>query len=168
VSFTIRPAEPGDVTAMLELVRELAVYEREPDAVEMTADGLTTALFGPGTKLFGHVAVDERHDNADSTGGAVVGMAVWFLNFSTWRGVHGIYLEDLVVGQPHRRRGIGKALLVTLAHECVVRGYARLEWAVLDWNTPAIEFYRSLGAEPLDEWTTYRLTGPALAALGGP
>lgn len=156
--FTIRPVEPHDVDAVLALVRVLAEYEREPDAVEMTAERLHGALFAPDAKLFGHVAVD------DGTG-AVIGMAVWFCNFSTWRGRHGLYLEDLVVSPEHRRRGIGEALLVQLAKVCVERDYARLEWAVLDWNEPAIEFYRSLGAVAMDEWTVYRVTDGALAAL---
>ena len=144
--------------AVLDLVRELAVYEREPDAVEMTAEQLSAALFAPSPKLFGHVALD------DGTA-AVVGMAVWFLNFSTWRGTHGIYLEDLIVHPAQRRRGIGQRLLAALAQECVANGYARLEWSVLDWNTPSIDFYRSLGAVAMDEWTVFRVSDDALAAL---
>ena len=154
--FLIRPIEPADVAAVLDLVIELARYEREPDAVEMTADDLGLALFGPDPKLFGHVAVDR-------TGGGtpIVGVALWFLNFSTWRGTHGIYLEDLIVHPEARRRGIGAALLATLAQVCAERGYARLEWSVLDWNTPSIDFYRSLGAVGMDEWTTFRLADDA-------
>jgi GNAT superfamily N-acetyltransferase len=100
-------------------------------------------------------------------GGEVVGCAIWFLNFSTWRGVHGIYLEDLFVRPDHRGKGLGAALVVELARECVRSGFARLEWAVLDWNEPAIGFYRRLGAVAQDEWTTYRLEGAALSGLGG-
>jgi len=159
--FVIRPIEPDDVVAVLDLVVELARYEREPDAVEMTTAGLDRALFDPDPKLFGHVAVDAASDGARS----IVAMAVWFLNFSTWRGTHGIYLEDLIVHPDARRRGIGAALLATLAQVCVERGYARFEWSVLDWNTPSIDFYRSLGAVGMDGWTTFRLTDDALRAL---
>jgi GNAT superfamily N-acetyltransferase len=107
--------------------------------------------------LFGHVA---------ELDGDVVGVALWFLNFSTWDGVHGIYLEDLFVRPAHRGAGLGRALLFTLAQECVARGYSRLQWSVLDWNAPAIGFYRSLGAVPLDDWTVFRLDGAALTAVG--
>lgn len=157
--FVIRPIEPVDVDAVLALVVELARYEREPEAVEMTAAHLDRALFGPDPKLFGHVAADRAGD------GTIVGIALWFLNFSTWRGTHGIYLEDLIVHPAARRRGIGAALLATLARVCVARGYARFEWSVLDWNTPSIDFYRSLGAVGLDEWTTFRVSDDALRAL---
>ncbi len=158
-AFTIRPVAPGDVEGVLALVHELARCEREPDAVEMTAEQLHEALFAAGAKLFGHVATDT------SGAGDVIGMALWFCNFSTWRGRHGVYLEDLYVHPEHRRRGIGEALLATLAKECVDRAYARLEWSVLNWNEPAIDFYRSLGAVGLDEWTVFRLDDEALAAL---
>lgn len=162
--FSIRPVEPGDVDAVLELVRLLAAYEREPDAVEMTAAMLHAALFADDAKLFGHVAV-----TTDEGGGEqVVGIAVWFCNFSTWTGRTGVYLEDLFVHPEHRRRGIGAALLAELAAVCVERGYGRLEWSVLDWNAPAIDFYRSLGAVPMAEWTTFRLAGDALARLARP
>jgi len=158
--FTIRTIAPDDVDAALGLVRLLAEYEREPDAVEMTSGMLHAALFADDAKLFGHVAVDHA-------GGTdrVVGIALWFCNFSTWRGRHGLYLEDLVVHPDHRRRGIGEALLVELAKLCVERGYTRFEWSVLDWNEPAIAFYRSLGALAMDEWTVHRITGDALTAL---
>ena len=101
-------------------------------------------------------------------GGEVVGCALWFLNFSTWRGVHGVYLEDLYVQPAHRGAGLGRALLATLAGVCTERGYARLEWSVLDWNAPSIAFYRGLGAHPMDGWSTFRLDGDALTALGRP
>ncbi|MEV6288365.1 GNAT family N-acetyltransferase [Kribbella sp. NPDC051770] len=153
----IRRARPDDVPAIVELVYALAEYEREPDACRLTATQLDTALFGPTPAVFAHVA---EHD------GEIVGCALWFLNFSTWRGVHGIYLEDLFVRPEQRGSGLGKALLTALAQECVKHGYERLEWSVLDWNTPAIDFYVALGARPQSEWTTFRLTDDALTALG--
>lgn len=152
----IRPIEQADVDAVVGLVYELAEYEKAPQDCHLTAEQLSTALFGDAPALFGHVAEVE---------GEVVGCALWFLNFSTWRGVHGIYLEDLYVRPEHRGSGLGKALLVTLAEECALRGYQRLEWWVLNWNTPAIEFYRSLGAVGMDEWTVFRLTDEALERL---
>ena len=141
------------------LVRELAEYERLLDECELTVEQLRAALFGPSPALFCHVATGGD--------GAVVGCALWFLNFSTFRGNHGIYLEDLYVRPAHRGTGLGRALLAALARECVRRGYARLEWSVLDWNTPSIDFYKSLGAVPMDEWTTFRVTDSALRTLGG-
>ena len=153
----IRPATVHDVPVVVSLVRELATYEREPDAVVATEDDVRAALFGAAPRV--HCLIAE--DNAD-----VVGFAVWFVNFSTWLGRHGVYLEDLFVRPTARGRGHGKALLVELARIAVERGYGRLEWSVLDWNTPAQEFYRSLGASPMDEWTVWRLTGEALQTLG--
>ncbi|TDO33788.1 L-amino acid N-acyltransferase YncA [Kribbella sp. VKM Ac-2527] len=153
----IRRARPDDVPAIVGLVHGLAEYERAPDECRLTAEQLETALFGGSPAVFCHVAELE---------GEVVGCALWFLNFSTWRGVHGIYLEDLFVSPDQRGSGLGKALLIALAQECVAHGYERLEWSVLDWNTPAIDFYKSLGALPQDEWTTYRLTDEALTKLG--
>jgi GNAT superfamily N-acetyltransferase len=153
----IRPIEPGDVSAVVGLVRELAEYEKALAEVRLTEQQLTAVLFGDSPALFGHVAV------ADD--GTVVGMALWFLNFSTWRGTHGIYLEDLYVQPAHRGTGLGRELLRTLAETCVTRGYDRLEWAVLDWNAPSIAFYRAAGALPMDEWTTFRLTDDALAGF---
>jgi GNAT superfamily N-acetyltransferase len=141
---------------ILELVRELAEYERAPDEVHATEDLLRAALFAEQPHVWCHVA------EADGT---VVGFAVWFLNFSTWLGRHGIYLEDLYVRPTHRGTGLGLELLRTLAGTAAERGYGRVEWWVLDWNEPAIGFYRSLGAVPMDEWTVFRLTGDALAAL---
>ncbi len=140
------------------MVRELAEYEREPDAARATPEQLHEALFGERPAAYAHIA-----ENAE---GESVGFALWFLNFSTWRGVHGIYLEDLYVRPEARGGGHGKALLTELARLCVERGYERLEWSVLDWNEPSIQFYRSLGAMPQDEWTVYRLTEGALAKLG--
>ncbi len=157
--MTVRPVEPGDVDVVVVLVRELADYERSLPEARMTAGQLHEALFGARPALFGHVALDD--------GGDVVGFALWFLSFSTWRGTHGIYLEDLYVSPGHRGTGLGRELLRTLAEECVRRGYARLEWSVLDWNTPAVEFYRAAGARPQDGWSVFRLTDspdhPALA-----
>jgi GNAT superfamily N-acetyltransferase len=154
---SIREVRPEDVPAVVRLVHELALYEREPESCHLTEEQLSTALFGPAPALFGHVAESD---------GEVVGCALWFLNFSTWRGVHGIYLEDLFVRPEHRGSGLGRALLARLAEVCAERGYGRLEWSVLDWNEPSIAFYRSLGAVAQDEWTTYRLDGDALMALG--
>jgi GNAT superfamily N-acetyltransferase len=151
--MSVRPIRPDDVPAVVGLVRELAEYERAAHEVRLTEGQLTEALFGDSPKLFGHVA---------EAGGAVVGTALWFLNFSTWRGTHGIYLEDLYVQPQHRGTGLGRELLRTLAATCVARGYSRLEWWVLDWNEPSIEFYRAAGAVPMDEWTVFRLTDQAL------
>jgi GNAT superfamily N-acetyltransferase len=150
---SVRPIRPGDVPAVVGLVRELAEYERAADEVRLTGEQLTTALFGDAPALFGHVALD---------GEDVVGTALWFLNFSTWRGTHGIHLEDLFVQPGHRGQGLGRELLRTLAELCVQRGYSRLEWSVLDWNTPSIEFYRAAGAVPMDGWTVFRLADDAL------
>ncbi|MGW3966373.1 N-acetyltransferase family protein [Amycolatopsis sp. NPDC005003] len=151
----IRRIRPEDVEAAVGLAHELAEYERAPDECHLTAAQLHEALFGEAPKLFGHVA---------EVDGEIVGFAVWFLNFSTWRGVHGIYLEDLYVRESQRGSGLGKALLAALAAECVANGYARLEWSVLDWN-PATEFYKALGAVAMDEWTVNRLTDAPLKAL---
>lgn len=155
---SIRPAAVDDVPAVVSLIRELATYEREPDAVVATEELLRTALFGPEPRVFCLVAEDPA--------GEVVGFAVWFFNFSTWLGVHGVYLEDLFVRPEARGGGYGRALLTELARIAVRNGCGRLEWAVLDWNAPAQGFYRALGAAPMDEWTTWRLTGDALRILG--
>jgi GNAT superfamily N-acetyltransferase len=152
----VRPVAPGDVPTVVELVHDLAAYERAPEQCTLTDAQLRAALFAPQPALFGHVALFE---------GDVVGCSLWFLNFSTWRGGHGIYLEDLFVRPAHLGRGLGRALLVELARECIRRGYPRLEWAVLDWNEPSIGFYRSLGAHVQDEWSIFRLSDTALAAL---
>jgi len=153
---TVRPVTPDDVPAVVGLVRELAEYERARHEVRLTEEQLAAALFGESPSLFGHVAVVD---------GDVVGMALWFLNFSTWRGTHGIYLEDLYVQPRHRGAGLGRELLRTLAGLCGARGYARLEWSVLDWNAPSIAFYQAAGAVPMDEWTVFRLTDDALTAF---
>ncbi len=153
----IRPAESADVPVLLQLVRELAEYEREPDAVEATEDMLAEALFGPAPTASCHVALD--------TGGDVVGFALWYVTFSTWTGRPGMWLEDLFVRPQARGTGLGKALLQALADVCVDRGWTRFEWWVLDWNEPARGFYRSLGAVAQEEWTTFRVDGEALRAL---
>jgi GNAT superfamily N-acetyltransferase len=138
------------------MVGELAEYEREPDAVVATEADLHNALFAEHPSVFAHVAVSDTE---------IAGLALWFLNFSTWTGKHGIYLEDLYVRPAFRREGHGRALLATLAALAVDRGYARFEWSVLDWNAPAHGFYRSIGAVPNDQWTTWRLAGPPLRTL---
>lgn len=143
---------------ILQLVRALAEYEREPDAVEMTEHLLLEALFGEVPVASCHLVEVE---------GSVVGYALWFVTFSTWKGLPGLWLEDLFIRPAARGHGFGKALLQALAAVCVERGYARFEWWVLDWNADAHGFYRSLGACPEDGWTTWRLDGDALAALGG-
>jgi len=153
----IRAATPADVPVLLQLVRELAVYEREPDAVEATEPMLAAALFGDQPVASCHVA---------EVAGEVVGFALWYVTFSTWKGRPGLWLEDLFVRPSARGSGLGKALLRELARVCVQRGYARFEWWVLDWNEPAQGFYRSLGARPEDEWTVWRVDGDALHALG--
>jgi GNAT superfamily N-acetyltransferase len=152
---TVRPVRPDDVPAVVRLVRELAAYERAEHEALMTEEQLRDALFGESPALFGHVATADGSDE-------VVGLALWFLNFSTWRGTHGIHLEDLYVSPGARGTGLGRELLRTLAQECVDRGFSRLEWSVLDWNTPSIDFYRAAGAVPMEEWTVFRLTDEAL------
>jgi len=167
-AWRVRPAVPDDVPALHDLVHELAVYEREPDAVEATAADLHTALFAEHPLLHGFVA---ELDPLEAEGAPqVVGMALWFVSYSTWRGRHGIWLEDLFVRPSARGLGLGRALLAELGAEATRRGYARVEWNVLDWNEPALRFYAALGAEPLAEWTVHRVDGDALDALahGGP
>jgi GNAT superfamily N-acetyltransferase len=145
---SVRPARPDDVPVVLSLVRELADYERSLDAVHATAGDLTTALFGDSPAAYCHVAEID---------GVVVGFALWFLNFSTWLGRHGIYLEDLYVRPSTRGSGVGRALLMTLVEIARERGYGRVEWSVLDWNGDAQGFYRSIGAVPMEDWTVWRL-----------
>ncbi|MFG2090139.1 MULTISPECIES: GNAT family N-acetyltransferase [unclassified Spirillospora] len=149
----IRFATPNDVPGILRLIRDLAEYERALHEVKATEEQLRESLFCDDPKVFAHVAEHE---------GRVVGVSLWFLTFSTWNGTHGIYLEDLYVDPDVRGHGHGKALLTELTRIADERGYGRVEWAVLNWNTPAIGFYESLGARPQDEWTVYRLTGDAL------
>ena len=149
----IRPVREDEVDELFAMICELAEFERSLHEVRSSAEDFRLALFGPSPQLFAHVV---EHD------GALGGFAVWFVNFSTWSGKHGIYLEDLYV-RPHLRGlGYGKSLLRTLAGICLERGYPRLEWWVLDWNQPAISFYRSIGALSMDEWTVNRLTDEPL------
>jgi GNAT superfamily N-acetyltransferase len=155
----IRPAEPSDVPAILSLIRELAEYEHLADACIASEDLLKKHLFGPDRAAEALVAID---------GTAVVGYAIYFKTFSTFLALPGIYLEDLFVQPAHRGRGLGKGLLRELARIATTRGYGRVEWSVLNWNAPAITFYESLGAKPLDDWTMYRLTGEALRAFAAP
>jgi GNAT superfamily N-acetyltransferase len=154
--FVIQPVRPKDVPAVVYMVHELAEYERAAAECRLTETDLHAALFAPTPALFGHVA----HD-AD---GNAVGAMLWFLNFSTWEGRHGIYLEDLYVRPRARGHGLGAKLLATLAELCVQRGYPRLEWWVLDWN-PAREFYHRLGARAMSEWVPYRIEGEPLRSL---
>lgn len=154
----IRPATPADVGTILRLIRELAEFERAPDKAVATEALLHDALFGAPPAAEALIAEQN---------GAPVGMALFFHNFSTWTGLRGLYLEDLYVTPRARGSGVGTALLRHLAAIAVDRGCGRFEWAVLDWNTPAIDFYRSMGAELLDEWTVNRVSGDALLALAG-
>ncbi len=154
----VRDAVPEDVGRLIDLVRQLARYERSEGSAQATEEDFRRALFGPHPDVFALVA---------DIAGEVIGMAVYFVSFSTWTGRHGLYLEDLYVVPEHRAHGVGRALLGALAERAIDRGCARLEWAVLDWNQPAIDFYRSFGAVPNDEWTTFRLAGAALADLVG-
>ena len=157
VSLLIRPAIASDAALVHSLVRELAEYERLLHEVEASEEMIAEAMFGEHPKVFADIAEWQ---------GEPAGLALWFYNFSTFRGRHGIFLEDLFV-RPHLRgHGIGKALLRRLAARCLEEGLARLEWQVLDWNEPSIGFYRSLGAIARDDWTVYRLSGSALARLG--
>jgi GNAT superfamily N-acetyltransferase len=156
MTATIRPARPGDESDILRLIQALADYEREPDAVETTAEELRAHLFADVPRVFAHVAEQD---------GRVVGIAVWFLNFSTWTGRHGIYVEDLFVEPAVRGSGVALRLIRALATEAKAQGYARMEWAVLDWNEPAKAFYRRLGARHNQTWEPWRLDGEALAAL---
>ena len=157
-TITIRPATRDDVPLVLEFIRDLAGYEHLEHEVTASEPELRETLFG-----------DRRYAEVvfACVGGAAMGFALFFHNFSTFKGLPGIYLEDLFVRPEARGRGLGKRLLAYLARTAVERRCARLEWSVLDWNEPSIGFYRSLGAVPMDEWTTYRLTGEALALLAG-
>ena len=158
--MTVRPARPEDVEQIHSLVVELAAYERADDEVASTPGQLSAALFAPTPQVFCHVA-----DADKASDGSLAGFALWYVTYSTWTGRHGIWLEDLFVRPAHRSRGHGRDLLGRLAAECVSRGYGRLEWWVLDWNHPAREFYASLGANSMDEWTVNRLDGAALEEL---
>lgn len=158
----LRTAVPSDVPAILDMIHDLAVYEKEPDAVKNSTEMLTSNLFGGNPQVFAHVV------DSDVAGEPIVAFALWFLNYSTWEGTLGIHLEDLYVRPEARGGGHGKALLRELARIAVERGYARVEWSVLDWNEPSINFYKSLGAVPMDGWHVYRLDGPELGTFGAP
>ena len=155
-NFAIRPATAADVPIILELIRALATYERAPNDVTATEDGLSKVLFGE--KPAAEVLLAFEDETA-------VGFAVFFHNFSTWLGRPGLYLEDLFVRSEDRGKGYGRALLIHLAKIARDRGCGRMEWAVLDWNDPAIQFYHKLGAKPMDEWTVFRLTRDGIAKL---
>ena len=155
----IRRAQPADAAAITEMIHGLARFERAPDQCTVIESQISAALFGQSPTLRAHVA---------DVDGEVAAMALWFLNFSTWDGVEGIYLEDLYVQPGFRRLGLARALLKALAKECVDNGYTRLSWAVLNWNADAIALYDGVGGQPQDEWTTYRVSGSELAALADP
>lgn len=154
--MTIRRARPEDAAAITAMIHALAEFENAAEQCTVSEKQITAALFGDTPAMHGHVA---------DVDGEVAAMALWFLNFSTWDGVAGIYLEDLFVRPEFRRRGLARALLAALAAECLDNGYTRLSWAVLNWNADAIALYDGVGAEPQREWTTYRLSGPRLAEL---
>jgi len=156
MSLTIRPARPGEAGLVLSFIRELAEYEKLAHEVEATEATIADALFGASPLVYCDIA---------EWNGEPAGFQVWFLNFSTFSGRYGIYLEDLFVRPALRGKGIGKALLAHLAKHCVENGWSRLQWSVLDWNTPSIEFYKSLGAVLMDEWTVCKVTGEALETL---
>ncbi len=156
MTLSIRPAIASDASLIFRFIRELAEYERLAHEVDATEDDIAKALFSPNPRVFADVAEWE---------GEPAGFALWFYNFSTFRGRHGIYLEDLFVRPELRSKGIDRALLRHLARRCAAEGLARLEWWVLDWNEPALKVYRSIGAMPMDEWTVQRVTGEALQRL---
>ena len=156
---TIRRVKPGDETELTAMIHELADFERAGQECTVTESQLREALFGDQPTVQGHIA--------EVDGEAAAG-ALWFYNFSTWDGVAGIYLEDLYVRPRFRRRGLARAMLSTLARECIAGGYTRLSWAVLDWNADAIALYDAVGGHPQDDWITYRVSGPELSALAEP
>ena len=153
----IRPAKREEVGEVLQLIQDLATYEKAPEQVEASKEDLLNTIFVKDPRVFCDLV---------EVNGQVAGMAIWFLNYSTWQAKHGIYLEDLFIKPEYRGQGYGKALLKHLAKICDEKGYGRLQWWVLDWNSPAVEFYKSLGAEAMDEWTVYRTSGKALKDLG--
>ncbi|HEY9212864.1 MAG TPA: GNAT family N-acetyltransferase [Ancylobacter sp.] len=156
MSLNIREVRPGEAGLILEFVRELADYEHLLDHVEASVENIDGALFGPSPRAFCDIAEWD---------GEPAGIALWFYNFSTFRGRHGLYLEDLFVRPAFRGKGIATSLMRNLAQRCMNEGLGRFEWWVLDWNEPAIKFYRSIGAAPMNEWTVQRVTGDALRAL---
>jgi len=156
MSLMIHRARPGEAGLVMSLVRELAEYQKLHHEVEANEADIDAALFGDDPRVYCEIAEWEAE---------AAGFAVWFFNFSTFSGRTGIYLEDLFVRPALRGKGIGKALLMYLARQCVANGWSRLQWSVLDWNTPSIEFYKSIGAVVMEEWKLCRVSGPALAAL---
>lgn len=153
MNLNIRPVVESDCETILSFIRELAIYEKAEHEVKASVDDIRQSLFGDSPKVFGLIAEIEN---------VPVGFAIYFYNYSTWLGKHGIYLEDLYVSPASRGSGAGKALLKSLAQIATKKGLGRVEWSVLDWNTPAIDFYKAMGAIEQDEWTVYRLTGKAL------
>lgn len=158
MSLTIRPATADDAELILRFITELAIYEKAEHEVKTDAAGIRDSLFAERATAHGLICEHQ---------GRPIGYAVYFFNYSTWLGKHGLYLEDLYVSPEARGLGAGKALLRHLAQVAVARDCGRFEWSVLDWNTPSIDFYRGLGAVSMDEWTTFRLTGPALRTAAG-
>jgi GNAT superfamily N-acetyltransferase len=154
--MNIRPAKTTDIDEILALIYELALYEKAPEEAKATKSQIMESFFSDNPKVFCEIV---------EVDGEIAGLAIWFLNYSTWQGKHGIYLEDLFIRPQFRGRGFGKSVLKHLAQICVDRGYGRFQWWVLDWNTPSIEFYKALGAVAMDEWTVYRVTGDALTEL---
>ena len=153
----VREIRESDVAIVVRMVHDLAAYEKSSNECRMTVEQLWASLFGAAPALFGHVA---------EVDGRVVGFVLWFLNFSTWTGTHGVYGEDMYVEPEYRGHGVGRALFKAMAQVCVERGYQRLEFWTLDWNTDTITFTTSLGAKPMSEWTVYRISGAELARLG--
>ena len=156
MSFQVRDATPSDIDQIYDYIHALAEYEKAPDEAVLSKSDLSQSLFGQNPQVYCLLSVQD---------GQVSGIAIWHLNYSTWLGKHGIYLEDLFVDPKFRGQGHGKALLVRLAQICVERGYPRFSWWVLDWNKPSIDFYESLGAKAMDEWTVFRVSGDALTKL---
>ena len=156
MSFQIRDATPADIDAIYDYIHALAEYEKAPDEAVLSKSDLSQSLFGQSPQVYCLLSVQDEQ---------VTGIAIWHLNYSTWLGKHGIYLEDLFIDPKFRGQGHGKALLVRLAQICVERGYPRFSWWVLDWNKPSIDFYESLGAKAMDEWTVFRVSGDALTKL---
>jgi GNAT superfamily N-acetyltransferase len=156
MSFQIRDATPADIDQIYDYIHALAEYEKAPDEAVLSKSDLSQSLFGQNPQVYCSLSVQDEQ---------VTGIAIWHLNYSTWLGKHGIYLEDLFVDPKFRGQGHGKALLVRLAQICVERGYPRFSWWVLDWNKPSIDFYESLGAKAMDEWTVFRVSGDALTKL---
>ena len=158
MSLAIRAARPGDRALIFMLVRELADYEKLSAEVEATEETIAAALFCDEPRLFCDIAEWD---------GEPAGFSTWFLNYSTFRGSHGLFIEDLFVRPAYRGRGIGKGLMASLARRCVAKGYGRCEWVVLDWNAPSIAFYKSIGAQERSDWRIYRLSGEALVRFAG-